>query len=494
MALLRVIEGPERGRIYPLEKDRHVIGRETDDLLVDDQGVSRQHAAVLRMGELYLLRDLDSRNGVFVNEERADEWILRAGDRVQIGNTVLVFEDRFARPGESRVIEFADTDGPSESIAPPADGERDRLRVLYRISKILGRGQSFDETMNKVARSMAVALDAEHVYLFAFEPTPDAEFTLLAGFDRTPIADLAVSRTILVRVRDEGRSILSSDAMLDSRFSGSKSIAIQKIKSLLCVPLVVMNQPVGAFYATNSKLAERFSPEDLELASVIGMLVGNSLEMWRLIDSQGSLYRQVLELLAEISEARSPEVRGRARRVATYSAAMARVLGYSNEATQKMWIAGLLHDIGTLGITEEELHAATLATRKAHKAKEILAHVPELSDVAEAVIGHTERIDGSGFPDGLSGPDVTEGAQIVGLACWFDEILSTGGEGGRELPIKEAVLQIQEDAAGKFDESVLDALLIAYRLNRLFEEDRRLFKLDLTRLVHRGDDEEDAGE
>ncbi|MEM7261255.1 MAG: HD domain-containing phosphohydrolase [Planctomycetota bacterium] len=480
MARFRVLEGAERGRIYPLDGERHVLGREAEDVPILDQGISRQHAAVVRMGELHMLKDLGSRNGTFVNDERVDEWVLRAGDRVQVGHTVLGFEDRFgAGDATESDIRYADTDGATHTI----DRGHHRLRVLYRVSRILGTGESFEETMLKIARSMAVALEADHVYLFSFEADVDHEFPCIAGFDRTPVETLSVSSTILRQVRDEQRPILSSDATLDSRFSASKSVVAQRVRSLLCVPLTVMNQPIGAFYASNSKLTEVFDVEDLELATMIGMLVGNSLEMWRLMEAQGSLYRRVLELLADVSESRTPEFRGRPQRVANYSAAIARVLGYDDPATQQLWIAGLLHDIGTLGLTEEELHAVNLDQRKAKKAVELLDRLPELEEVRDAIVLHTERLDGSGFPNGLSGADVPEVAQIVGLACQLDDLLTRGGESGQELETRQAVRRVREECSSHFSKPVIEALEIAYRLNRLFEEDRMIFRLDLLSLV-----------
>ncbi len=487
MALLRVLSGEHKGKVFPLETEKLILGRESNDIPILDQGVSRQHAEFFRIGEMYLVRDLESRNGTFVNDQRIDEWVLRAGDRVQVGNTQFAFEDRFTRPRDSRVIKFANTadkPGSTISLRLPDEGEeehRDRLKILYRISKILGTGEELEETMQKVARTMARALNADHVYLFSFEEGEE-EFAFVSGFDKEPADGLQVSRTILRRVRDEGLPILSSDAMLDERFQSSQSVMVQQIKSLLCVPLTVMNHPVGAFYATNSKLTEVFSPEDLELATIIGMVVGNSLEMWRRTQSQSELYRGVLRMLAEVAEVRNPQViKGRSERVASYSSAIARAYGFPEEKVNKLWITGLLHDIGAIGLSEDELkNAVNVEQRKAKKATELLEKLPELSDVAPAIIKHTERLDGSGYPEGLEGEDnIPKEAQIVGLACVLEDLLNRGGDGGTELSTKEALVKIRELAPEQFSASVVNGLLIAYRQNRLFKQDRQLFRLDL---------------
>ncbi|MEE8143108.1 MAG: HD domain-containing phosphohydrolase [Planctomycetota bacterium] len=494
MALLRIASGENKEKIYPLGSEKLVMGRDCEEIPILDQGVSRQHAEIFRIDEMYFIRDLESRNGTFVNENRIDDsWLLRTGDRIHVGNTVLIFEDRFARPRDSRIVRFGDTaDTPGSTVSiklgtglgePAASAEQDeehvRLKVLYKISRYLGTGEDLNQTMQEIAREMSHALNADHVYLFAFDTEhedQDEEFRLVAAYDRRPVDDLSVSRSTLRRVRSEGRPILSSDAMLDERFSAQQSIVVKKIKSLLSVPLLVMNKPVGAFYASNSKLSEAFSAEDLELATTIGMLVGNALEMWEVLERQGSLYRNVLKTLSEVAEMRTPELRGRSERVAMYSAAMARALGYSDHKTRLLWIAGLLHDIGAIALTEEELkNALNLEQRKAKLTSDLLGKLPELSEVAPAIRHHSERTDGSGFPQGLSDNDIPLEAQIVGIACIFDDLLTHGGDEGQELSTKEALIRVRDLAEKKFSVPVINSLLIAYRRGMLFKEDTHLF-------------------
>lgn len=496
MAVLRITSGEHTGKIHSLEDDRVVLGRD-GTLALDDQGVSRQHAEVFRIGELYFIQDLKSRNGTFVNEHRIeDQELLRNGDRIHLGNTVLVFEDSYARPNDSRVITFGDSvDRPGSTIAfqpPPRpgaraptarDGESSRLQVLYRVSRHLGTGEDSATVLRNVAREMSEALNADHVYLFAYGPkgTPEEEeFRLVADHDRAPATEIAVSRSILRRVRDETRPVLSSDALLDDRFATAQSIVMKQLKSILCVPLVVMNHPIGAFYATNTKVSEAFSAEDLELATTIGMLVGNAFEMWQVIEKQGLFYRRVLKIIAAAAEMRTPRWRGRAERVATCAAAMARSLSLDDEQTRALWIGGLLHDIGAIALTEDEIQKAiNLEQRKARLAKDLLEQLPELQDVAPMILLHSERLDGSGFPQGLSGNAISREAQIIGLAVEFERLLSQGGPDGGELSTKEALIQARDQSGKRFSAEVVNALLIAYRRGTLFKADSQLPGLGL---------------
>ena len=92
MAVLRVKAGPEKGKVYELREENLLMGRDrTAHIQILDQGASRQHAEVFSYGELYFIRDLASRNRTFVNSEEIREVVLRYGDQIQIGATVLQF-------------------------------------------------------------------------------------------------------------------------------------------------------------------------------------------------------------------------------------------------------------------------------------------------------------------------------------------------------------------------------------------------------------------
>jgi len=85
--------GRERLRSVELGDQPLVIGRDPAcDLMIENVGVSRQHAQVEKQGDDYVIRDLGSQNGTFVNEERIDSYVLQSGDRVFIGKHQLLFE------------------------------------------------------------------------------------------------------------------------------------------------------------------------------------------------------------------------------------------------------------------------------------------------------------------------------------------------------------------------------------------------------------------
>ena len=91
-ALLVVLRGPNTGARFLLDDDEVASGRHPDsDIFLDDVTVSRKHAVFRREGDTFVVRDVGSLNGTYVNRERIDEVALKTGDEVQIGKFRLVF-------------------------------------------------------------------------------------------------------------------------------------------------------------------------------------------------------------------------------------------------------------------------------------------------------------------------------------------------------------------------------------------------------------------
>jgi pSer/pThr/pTyr-binding forkhead associated (FHA) protein len=102
-ALLVVLRGPNAGSRFLLDNDFTSAGRHPDsDIFLDDVTVSRRHAEFYRHGERFIVRDVGSLNGTYVNRERIEEAELFGGDEVQIGKFRLVFMSRSREAGRRR--------------------------------------------------------------------------------------------------------------------------------------------------------------------------------------------------------------------------------------------------------------------------------------------------------------------------------------------------------------------------------------------------------
>jgi len=504
MTVLRVKAGASAGKMFDLTTDTIVLGRDVGDapkkIQVLDQGVSRKHAEIFRIGEMYFIRDLESRNGTYVNDESITEVVLRIGDLIRIGNTVMVFEDRGSRLRDSRkvMVEASTPQPPSPSVtiqmpltktkapgARPADSSREsrNLDALVAISHIISEEKDLSRILSRAAELIGTSMEADNVFIFSLKTVGanDSDFEILARFDRTPeFEEAGASRSIIRDCLEYNRSVLTSDAGLDSRFNAMASVVMRQIKSVICVPITSLGKNLGVLYISNSRKAEAFNADDLMLASAVGVELGITMQLLRMVYNSDQFFRNSIRTLVTAIEMREPVKKGSAERVATYCMAMAKELGWDTPGIRNAWLAGMLHDIGSIPLTEQDRDAKFLAeTKKNFYAKELLKEIPGMEEVLPAVLGQKERCDGSGSPEGKKGDEIPPLARVLGLACEFDELLIRGSPGGKELPVKEALLKVKDSADRIFDRATVNSLLIAYRNGRLFNQEAGFFETPL---------------
>ena len=189
MPRLKIANGPAKGQVVEVRKPRVVIGRDPScDLQVLDRGASRTHAEIFRVGSLVFVRDMDSRNGVLVNDEKVQEQLLLNGDRMLIGNTILTFEadlpDVGRAPAADLVFdeELGDVAAAGDPVPDTANvlelrlddlsdvgpGGRDsaNFRAIYRLGGIVTSGKDETSLLDEVFDFIQGVLPADNVYIF----------------------------------------------------------------------------------------------------------------------------------------------------------------------------------------------------------------------------------------------------------------------------------------------------------------------------------------
>ena len=162
----------------------------------------------------------------------------------------------------------------------------------------------------------------------------------------------------------------------------------------------------------------------------------------------------------------SPSTNGHSSRVASYTAMLARELGYDDETVDKFYNIALLHDIGKVGVPAEVLNKAGKLTDEEYEIIKSHAQLGyetlrEISIMPELAIGagsHHERPDGKGYPNGLVGEQIPRVAQIIAVADTFDAMYSTRPYRKR-MNFERAVSIISEVRGTQLTEDVVDAFL-----------------------------------
>jgi len=510
--ILRVKTGPQKGSVFDIDGDSVVLGREAGGVQVLDQGISRQHAEIFRIGEMYFIQDLKSRNGTFVNDQRITEEILRVGDQITVGNTVLVFEDRNSL---SRNIEklFTPEQSPSASPVPTTTihlratqvfpgaqvvtaektvSERN-LEVLLYLSQLISEEKNLSRLFENAASLIGRSLEADHVYVLGIcesEKVQAGSLTelgeaieILGRYDQngSPEGTTAgVSRGIIRDCLEHHRSVLTSDASLDRQFNAMESVVMHQLRSVICVPMSSLGKSIGVLYVYANR-ADAFASEDLELASACGIQLASTIQLLKLISRSDRFFRDSIRTLVSAIEMRTPKDRGRSQRIATYCLAVAKELGLDTQQIRDAWLSGMLHAIGLIPMTDEERQQpVTYTTKRNHYARELLLGIGTIEQILPAIEQQNERYDGSGSPDGLKGDDIHPLARIVGLCVEFDRLLTDEKVDGKELSLKDVLLKVREMADRQFDRQTVNALLIAYRTGKLFNNEEGFFEIPVS--------------
>ena len=191
-----------------------------------------------------------------------------------------------------------------------------------------------------------------------------------------------------------------------------------------------------------------------------------SREVEKKTQENARLFIHVVEALADAIDAKDTYTNGHSGRVASYSREIARRMGFSNERQRDIYIMGLLHDVGKIGIpdtiinkparlTEEEYD--TIKTHTVMGAK-ILNNIMEMPSLVTGARWHHERYDGNGYPDRLSGQGIPEEARIIAVADAYDAMSSRRSYRGI-LPQATVREEIENGKGTQFDPAFAEIML-----------------------------------
>lgn len=179
-----------------------------------------------------------------------------------------------------------------------------------------------------------------------------------------------------------------------------------------------------------------------------------------------SLSLHVVHTLAKTIDAKDAYTNGHSERVASYSREIARRYGYDEDMQEEVYVMGLLHDVGKIGVPDTVINKPGRLTDeeydmiKTHPAvgADILATVSEMPALVTGARWHHERYDGKGYPDGLKGEEIPEEARIIAVADAYDAM--TSHRSYRDIiPQDHVKSEIEKGMGTQFDEKFARIML-----------------------------------
>ncbi|ACK42496.1 MULTISPECIES: HD-GYP domain-containing protein [Dictyoglomus] len=248
-----------------------------------------------------------------------------------------------------------------------------------------------------------------------------------------------------------------------------------KTKALICVPLVHQGEIIGVMEVINKKDNKKFTKSDLKLLQAISNQASIAIKNALLYQDLKTLFFDTIESLVSAIDAKDPYTHGHSKRVSEIAILIAKEIDNSTDFIEKVRLSGLLHDIGKIGIEESiltkkgKLTLEEIEIIKKHPTigKKILEPIDLLREILPGVEEHHEKYDGSGYPKGLKGENISLLGRIISVADVFDALTSDRPY-RKGLDVHSALLEINSLSGVHFDPYIVNILNSLYQRGKLF--------------------------
>ena len=235
---------------------------------------------------------------------------------------------------------------------------------------------------------------------------------------------------------------------------------------ILLLPIRSNNETLGLLHVFREKAPRLFGEGDLELLTILATQTGALIKSRQLFTELEDSSFQVLCAIASWVDGRNLCNQGHMEKVAQLSEQLALRLSLSEEEIKTIKQAALVYDIGMIGVSESILNMpGKLAPQEWEMVKlhtvvgdEILGNLPFLAEARHIARHHHERMDGSGYPDGLSGRQITSALQVVSICDAYDAMTSPR-PWRPALSKEEAIAALRDDKGAKFDPQIIDTFI-----------------------------------
>jgi putative nucleotidyltransferase with HDIG domain len=348
----------------------------------------------------------------------------------------------------------------------------EEMTLLYRLSQAFSETLDLTVIQKTALREIADSLDVKKVCLFLLNSTRDG-LELIGGIGVAP-GDLGhiyfpQGQGPAWQVVSTGQSLIANDVSgLPEYVPASASET-----TLLLVPLSTKRGLEGVLTVSGKCPTSEFTSKDEKLLAAIAHQMGAVWENARLYRETRELFLNTVEALAAAIDAKDPYTHGHSRRVTDFSMAIAHELPISEQELELIRISALLHDIGKIGVDEAILRKPDRLTNeefgeiKKHPGigADIMNRVKTLSRFIPGMIDHHEKFNGSGYPLGRKGDEISLAGRIIAVADTLDAITSDRPyhPGHKGKPDEVALGEIQKCSGTHFDPDIVAAFFRAYQ-------------------------------
>lgn len=468
------------------------IGRDSSNtVLIDDDEVSRFHLRIKKRGRLFILEDLESRNGTYLNGDRILNSIVQNGDKILIGSTEFTFltsesdihlattimqfdmivADELGLKGPidigSPYVEqgFTPIRLNMTNIANQHEHDAKAIRDIYELHSNILVAAELEEASSTLLKGIGQLVPRAHrAAIFAWAASSRQLLPISTRQYKRKKDSFLISRRSLEDVLARKQGVLLQPEAPNVTQSG---------RHRAILPILHHGETIAILHMECDDPRRGFEARELEFAQALLARCGPSFETMMLRRELDAWMFGMIETMIATIEAKDTYTHGHSERVSKYCMAIADELKLNKDVKRHLLVSALCHDIGKIGIPDAILKKASMLSSEEYEemklhpsiGSQIVSHMPNANRFVSGVKYHHEKWDGSGYPEGLAGEDIPFFGRIVGIADVFDAMVSGRAYSGF-MDQTDAIEKLVDEKE-LFDPEILKACVKAYESGRL---------------------------
>ena len=336
----------------------------------------------------------------------------------------------------------------------------ERLKKINEIGRVLTSIIETQELMKVIIQTTADLMNAEKVTMYLKNTDrPDMTLQYVRGLGILTVKNITpdISRDY-ADFFVHGKPVLKTDSPEAEAGEGGGS--------RIAVPLIMKGQIIGAMIIENNTDNVLFTENEIDLLTTLSNQTMVALENAWLYESVKSNYFSTIQSLVNALEANDRFTKGHSERVRLLSVELGHFIGLDFKEIEILEHAAILHDIGKIGIDNFVLQKNGRLSAKEYRiikthpmiGDQILEPIGTLEGVRKTIIQHHERYDGSGYPFGLKGDNISLKAKILSVVDSFDAMM-TDRPYRKALSLFEVTAELKSNAGSQFDPHVITAFI-----------------------------------
>jgi HD-GYP domain-containing protein (c-di-GMP phosphodiesterase class II) len=345
--------------------------------------------------------------------------------------------------------------------------EHQRLMVLLNVTHEISKEIQLDRLLLIIMDEVRKALTADRCTVFLLDEEKNELWSKVAHGEKE--IRFPAKLGIAGHVASTGEILNIKDAYSDARFN--QEIDRQtgyRTRNMLTFPMCnKLGEVIGVFQVLNKRMGS-FNNHDEELLSAISSIATTQIENAQLYEQQRKTFNSFVETLASTIDARDPLTAGHSKRIALYAQELAKIVNLRPERREVLRYASLLHDYGKISLSDailknnRRLTEEQYSQMRSHPAitRTILEkiYLPKtLKDLPLIAGAHHEKVDGSGYPDGLTYDEIPLEARILAVVDAFDAMTSIRRYSDRIIDFEKVIRTLENDSGTHFDRFFVEA-------------------------------------